>query len=80
VASAPDALLTGAPTGVRFIDYDGVVFDGSYALDDGKLVLTLSGSAPIEGAENTNGIKYMTVHLERPKPRKPGFQPFARPY
>ncbi len=69
VAWDPRDLRGGWAGGIRFIDYDGDDYLGSYSLKDGKLVLTLIGSGPVKGKPNTNGTKYLTITLERPKLR-----------
>lgn len=63
----PKVSPTGAPTGIRFTDSDGVAYTGSYTIKDGKLLLHLGCNAPIKG-ENANGSKFMKIELERLKP------------
>ena len=73
----PDAFPVGGPTGVRFVDWDGVVYTGTCALNkDGTAVLKLIGNAPVEGLVNTRGTKYLNIYLERPKPPANPFQWF----
>lgn len=63
------------PAGIRFVDYEGLDYTGSYSLTGGKLVLTLLANAPVKGLVNTNGTKYLTITLVRPRPHNPN--PFS---
>lgn len=77
----PDVWPVGGPSGVRYVDYDGLVFTGNYTIKDGVAVLDLRAPAPIPGLVNTNGTKYLIIKLARPKPPPPipGFRPTAPP-
>jgi len=65
--------------GVQFVDYNGVVYTGSYAIDkgkDGTVVLNLIGfNVPVPGEKNLAGTKYLIIHLERHKKQAENFAP-----